>query len=178
MHLIQAKCAWHDCYCSGLIGELPPLKPRDNTRTGRSWSESPKIYFPCTCGLACPLVVSFPTTVHFPILILIAFLVELGEPPTLLVALSSGRNNTSKITVRLSSSGVTFQLKDAYLHESKEEAHGEIYFAKLMNALGSKSVGMEITDNAIHLLDIHKDTTVSIMVPHSDTSAFHAMVCC
>lgn len=40
--------------------------------------------------------------------------VELGEPPTILVAVSTGRNHVVKAFVKLSSSGVTFLPKDAY----------------------------------------------------------------
>lgn len=36
---------------------------------------------------------------------------------------------------------------------------------------------MQVDENAIILSDIPEDTTVSILVPHSDTSTFQAMVC-
>jgi hypothetical protein len=56
-------------------------------------------------------------------------LVELGEPPTLLLAVSSGRNHVTKVTIRLASSGVTFRLEDVYLHEGKEVSRGAIIWS-------------------------------------------------
>jgi hypothetical protein len=43
--------------------------------------------------------------------------------------------------------------------------------------IDSKSAAMEITKDSISLSKVPKNTTISIMIPHSDTSAFHAMVC-
>ncbi|KAF8229518.1 hypothetical protein L208DRAFT_1439127 [Tricholoma matsutake] len=83
--------------------------------------------------------------------------IELGEAQTLLFAVSSGRNHVSRITFKLSSSGVIFRLKDAYLHGD------------------SKSAAIEITTAGISLSDIPKDTAVSVMVPYSNTPGFHAM---
>ena len=54
------------------------------------------------------------------------FLVELGEPPMVLVAVSSGRNHVSGVTLKLSASGVTFRLKDAYLHEGRQDMYAEL----------------------------------------------------
>jgi hypothetical protein len=42
----------------------------------------------------------------------------------------------------------------------------------------SKSAAMQITKDSISLFDVPKGTTISIMVPHSDTSGFQAMVSC
>ncbi|KAF5386686.1 hypothetical protein D9615_001912 [Tricholomella constricta] len=81
--------------------------------------------------------------------------VKLGEPPTILVAVTTGRNHILKASVKLTSSGVMFRPKDANLNKP--------------------SHSLEVIDNAIILEDVPEDTIVSFMVPHSDTSAFQAM---
>jgi hypothetical protein len=44
-----------------------------------------------------------------------------------LVAVSSGRNHISRITLGLSASGVTFRLKDAYLYGGRQQqVYGEL----------------------------------------------------
>ncbi|KAG6898254.1 hypothetical protein C0992_002268, partial [Termitomyces sp. T32_za158] len=83
--------------------------------------------------------------------------IELGEPPTILVAISTGRNHVVKAFVKLTSSGVTFWPKDAYYDGEK------------------RSERLQVVDNSIILEDIPEYTTVSLMIPHSDTSAFQAM---
>ncbi|KAF8061615.1 trafficking protein particle complex subunit 10 [Lyophyllum atratum] len=84
--------------------------------------------------------------------------IELGEPPTILVALSTGRNHILKASVKLISSGVTFRPNEAYLSGDKK-----------------RNRPLEIVDNAVVLEDIPEDTIISFLVPHSDTSAFQAM---
>ncbi|GLB35442.1 putative trafficking protein particle complex subunit 10, TRAPPC10 [Lyophyllum shimeji] len=85
--------------------------------------------------------------------------VELGESPTLLVALSTGRNHVLEASIRLISSGVTFGIQDAYLSGDNKKP----------------SRPLEIVDGRVVLRDIPEDTAVSFLVPHSDTSAFQAM---
>ncbi|RDB24044.1 Trafficking protein particle complex subunit 10 [Hypsizygus marmoreus] len=82
--------------------------------------------------------------------------IELGEPPMLLVAVSTGRNHLLKASIKISSSGVVFRPKEARLKD-----------------LGSHS--LEIIENSMILTDVPPDTVVEILVPHSDTSAFQAM---
>ena len=38
------------------------------------------------------------------------------------------------------------------------------------------NVTLEATEDHIELRDVAKDTTVTFSIPHSDASAFHAMV--
>ncbi|KAG5732737.1 Trafficking protein particle complex subunit 10 [Termitomyces sp. T112] len=83
--------------------------------------------------------------------------IELGEPPTLLVTVSTGRNHTKKAIVKLASSGVTFRPMDAYYSGEK------------------RSEQLQVVDNSIILEDIPAHSTISFMIPHSDTSAFQAM---
>ncbi|KAG6876520.1 hypothetical protein C0993_002535 [Termitomyces sp. T159_Od127] len=85
--------------------------------------------------------------------------IELGEPPTILVAVSTGRNHVVKAFVKLTSSGVTFWPKDAYYDGAVEK----------------RTERLQVVDNSIMLEDIPEHTTVSLMIPHSDTSAFQAM---
>ncbi|KAG6825950.1 hypothetical protein H0H92_001746 [Tricholoma furcatifolium] len=82
--------------------------------------------------------------------------IELGEPPTVLVTVSTGRNHVVKAIIRLSSSGVTFKPEDAYYSDRRSEP-------------------LEVVDNAIVLEDIPEHTDISFSLPHSDTSAFQAM---
>ncbi|KAG6861666.1 hypothetical protein C0995_013672 [Termitomyces sp. Mi166 len=90
--------------------------------------------------------------------------IELGEPPTLLVAVATGRNHILKAIVKLASSGVTFEPKDAYYYSG---GGGE--------TVEKRSERLQVVDNSIVLEDIPEHTTVSFTIPHSDTSAFQAM---
>ncbi|KAF9466293.1 trafficking protein particle complex subunit 10 [Collybia nuda] len=83
--------------------------------------------------------------------------IELGEPSTLLVTVSTGRNYVSKATLKLSSPSVKFRLGDARISGDK------------------KPVETEIINETICLRKIAKDQSVSIRIPHSDIPAFNAM---
>lgn len=120
-----------------------------------------------------------------PILILGQFflsflLVELGQPPTILVSVFSGRNDVSRVTVGLSASSITFWPKDAFLYGGICDVYVCGPFQLIVFNIDSKSVSMEIQpgSNYISLSAIPKETTISIMVPHSDNSNFQAMVNC
>ncbi len=93
--------------------------------------------------------------------------VELGTPAKIVLVLSSGRNDVSKAMVRLSApSGVKFQPELAELQENESgDESGDI------------DTSFEEIDGAIVFFDIKADKTVQISVPHSDASAYHAMVC-
>ncbi|KAG5647176.1 hypothetical protein DXG03_001133 [Asterophora parasitica] len=71
--------------------------------------------------------------------------VELGEPPTILVAVTTGRNHILRASVKLTSAGVVFRPKNAYLSGDK------------------RSQVLEVVDNAIILEDIPEDTTISFL---------------
>ncbi|KAG5354260.1 hypothetical protein C0989_003777 [Termitomyces sp. Mn162] len=90
--------------------------------------------------------------------------IELGEPPTLLVTVSTGRNHTKKAIVKLASSGVTFRPMDAYYSGGVEPLLEQ-----------KRSEQLQVVDNSIILEDIPAHSTISFMIPHSDTSAFQAM---
>lgn len=87
------------------------------------------------------------------------FTVVLGAPPKVVLALSTGRNGVSKAMIRLAvPAGVQFHVDEAQL-ETEEEG-----------------LTFETVDGSIILLDMPQDTTIRISVPHTDASAFHAMV--
>ncbi|KAG6918038.1 hypothetical protein DXG01_016893 [Tephrocybe rancida] len=111
-----------------------------------------------------PINKETPTLVHVPrdLLALDVTIsqpnkIELGEAPTLLVAVSTGRNQIVQAIVKLASSGVTFRPNDAYYSGDKQ------------------SEPLKVVDKAIVLEDIPAHTVVTFMIPHSDTSAFQAM---
>ncbi|KAG6836752.1 hypothetical protein H0H93_003831 [Arthromyces matolae] len=83
--------------------------------------------------------------------------IELGEPPTLLVTVSTGRNHVVKASVKLAASGVTFLPKDARYTG------------------GRRSRPLQVLDNIIILEEISEHSTVSFIIPHSDASAFQAL---
>lgn len=84
--------------------------------------------------------------------------VQLGAPPKMVLALCTGRNDVSKAMLRLAApAGVQFYVDQAELETEDEH------------------LTFETVDGSIILLDMHKDTTIRICVPHSDASAFHSM---
>lgn len=103
--------------------------------------------------------------------------VELGTTPKLLVILSTGRNQISKVSIKLSAPfGVRFEYRDAILDDN-----GEILWYYLDGTrdlrIGLVEAELVAANDCISLQKIAKDTSVSILLPHSDASAFHAMVC-
>ena len=77
----------------------------------------------------------------------------------MILALSTGRNDVSKAMLRLvTPAGIQFHVDQASLHTDEED------------------LSFEVVDGSMILLDIPKDTTIRIAVPHTDATAFHAMV--
>ncbi|KAJ7582878.1 trafficking protein particle complex subunit 10 [Mycena floridula] len=82
--------------------------------------------------------------------------IELGKPPAILLNLSTGRNHILRASVKLSTSSNHFYHKRASLEPETLAA-------------------LETSDESAILTNLGRDTTVSVLVPHSDASAFHAM---
>ncbi|KIM80718.1 hypothetical protein PILCRDRAFT_821974 [Piloderma croceum F 1598] len=83
--------------------------------------------------------------------------IELDASPKLLVILSTGRNQVSKASLKLSApSNIRFKYSEAVLIDDDE-------------------VNLVIADDCICLQGIAKDKSIVILLPHSDASAFHAM---
>ncbi|KAG6845701.1 hypothetical protein H0H87_004962 [Tephrocybe sp. NHM501043] len=102
--------------------------------------------------------------------------IELGEPSTSLVAVSSGRNHVVKAIIKLASSGVTFRPKDAFYSDRKLLLNISLpgyWFDR--GAVEQISQELKVIDNFIVLEDIPKHSVVTLVVPHSDISAFQAM---
>ncbi|KAG2116743.1 uncharacterized protein F5147DRAFT_743305 [Suillus discolor] len=82
---------------------------------------------------------------------------ELGTTSHLLLVISTGRNDISRATIKLTPpSGVRFN-----------------YSAARLEAEGTET--LEASDNAIVLLDAPVDADIIISLPHSDASRYHTM---
>ncbi|THU92186.1 hypothetical protein K435DRAFT_829706 [Dendrothele bispora CBS 962.96] len=82
--------------------------------------------------------------------------VQFGQSPSMIVAVSTGRNEVSKAILKLSTSSVTFDCQDTSLHTD-----------------GSAEV--EFTPDSIILSNLPRNHVVELLVPHSDVSVFNAM---
>lgn len=92
------------------------------------------------------------------------------------MALSTGRNNISKAMIRLSApSGIQFQTDETDL-----EGDGELLFKVNMFqpplSPPEADVNFETIDGSIVLFDLAENSTIRLSVPHTDASAYHAMV--
>ncbi|EKM55480.1 uncharacterized protein PHACADRAFT_143869 [Phanerochaete carnosa HHB-10118-sp] len=85
-------------------------------------------------------------------------MVQLGAPPKVVLALNTGRNDVSKAMIRLvAPAGVQFHVDQAQLETEEDD------------------LTFETVDNSMILLNMLKDTTIRMSVPHTDASAFHAV---
>ncbi|KAF5365787.1 hypothetical protein D9758_003260 [Tetrapyrgos nigripes] len=82
--------------------------------------------------------------------------VEFGQSPTIIVAVSTGRNEVSKAVIRLSAPSVIFDCQDVSLFEND-------------------STEAEFTLEHIILHNLSRSKTVELLVPHSDVSGFNAL---
>jgi trafficking protein particle complex subunit 10 len=101
--------------------------------------------------------------------------VEVGGGSSITAAVSTGRNTISKAMVRLSApSGIEFKTTKISV-----EGDGKSIYRECLRASHHRieEVSFEVIDEAIVLFDLRPDTIVSITVPHTDASSFHAMVC-
>ncbi|KAJ7470648.1 trafficking protein particle complex subunit 10 [Mycena latifolia] len=85
-------------------------------------------------------------------------LIELGKPPTLLVAVSTGRNHVAKASIKFHAPSVTFRYKQV----------------TLTNAQNNNNP-LKADDECLSLLDLSEASHLEILLPYSDASAFHAM---
>ena len=71
-----------------------------------------------------------------------------------------------------------FHLREAHL-SGGWLSHLLLYILRdsISEADEKDSTSMQVAEDTIILNDVPEDTTVSILVPHSDTSTFQAMVC-
>ncbi|PPQ67646.1 hypothetical protein CVT25_012674 [Psilocybe cyanescens] len=83
--------------------------------------------------------------------------IELGRPQSLMVVLSTGRNNIGKLIMRLTSPSVTFRCREATLLDDQD--------VDTFNP----------TADGIELEDVDDDNDVTFLIPHSDASALTAM---
>ncbi|KAH9966604.1 trafficking protein particle complex subunit 10 [Russula dissimulans] len=82
----------------------------------------------------------------------------LGMSSKLLLVISSGRNHVQKATLKFSGpQGVTFRFQESALDSD------------------DASVSLERAEDSISILDLAKDSEVSVLIPHSDASAYNTM---
>ncbi|KAK7467047.1 hypothetical protein VKT23_004109 [Stygiomarasmius scandens] len=79
-----------------------------------------------------------------------------GQSPSVVAAVSTGRNEISKAIIKLSASSATFSCQDASLHTEE-------------------STKVEFASDSITLYDLPRNHTVELLVPHSDASVSNAM---
>ncbi|KAJ7285957.1 trafficking protein particle complex subunit 10 [Mycena rebaudengoi] len=85
-------------------------------------------------------------------------LIELGKPPTLLVAVSTGRNRVAKASIQFSAPSVTFRYGQVTINSAPDGVNPP-----------------ETTDESISLVDLPEASHIELLLPYSDASAFHAM---
>ena len=101
--------------------------------------------------------------------------VELGAPSRVIVVLSTGRNDLTKVMLRLNApAGVKFNVEEASVENDGRCTAFNLGF--LLNQGIAEDVSLNAIDDSIVLFDVPHDTTVHISVPHTDASAFLAMV--
>ncbi|KIK59816.1 hypothetical protein GYMLUDRAFT_261811 [Collybiopsis luxurians FD-317 M1] len=83
-------------------------------------------------------------------------LIALGAQPSLLVVVSTGRNEISNASLKLSAPSVTFECQDVTL-----STKGIIVPGK--------------TSERISLQDLPPDKEIELLIPHSDVSGFHSI---
>lgn len=104
--------------------------------------------------------------------VLFLYKVELGKPAAVLLRLFAGRNHVLKAKIKLTSS-VPFYCDKAILI-----SEGKI----LLGLMGEKDdfregeLSLETSEDSLALVDLARDSIVSVLVPHPDTSTLHAMV--
>lgn len=110
-------------------------------------------------------------------LCLIFLLVELGSPPRVIVALNTGRNEVSKAMVRLAApSGVQFQVDETGVEGEGMSFDPDDTIFWLNIGIYPEEVSFEAIDGSIVLFDLKENSTIHLSVPHTDASAYHAMV--
>ncbi|TFK72158.1 hypothetical protein BDN72DRAFT_836546 [Pluteus cervinus] len=81
--------------------------------------------------------------------------IELGRPSVVLVRISTGRNDVKEMTLKLSASGVTFNMNESLIEDEDED----------------EDVELETSNDCIKLSGLSEDQTLEVIVPHSDASA-------
>ncbi|TFK43010.1 trafficking protein particle complex subunit 10 [Crucibulum laeve] len=113
---------------------------------------------PSTSKQNFPVLVRIPQDLHaLDLQISQSHRIELGRASTLTVIVTTGRNDVSRMSVKLSAPGISFRCQETVLGQDHTVP------------------SFEATEDAVVLLGIPEDKTVSFSVPHSDASAFHAM---
>ncbi|KAF5358539.1 hypothetical protein D9756_001945 [Leucocoprinus leucothites] len=77
--------------------------------------------------------------------------IELGKPPTILLTVSTGRNNVDQLKVRLVCPSITWKYREAH----------------------AKGRHVEADDDGLILRDLEQGGEYPFMLPHSDASALH-----
>ncbi|KAJ6547447.1 trafficking protein particle complex subunit 10 [Mycena capillaripes] len=83
-------------------------------------------------------------------------LIELGKPPSLLVALSTGRNRVAKASIKFHVPSVTFRYQQVTRTNGQNDP-------------------LQADDTCISLQDLPEASHLEFLIPYSDASAFHAM---
>lgn len=102
--------------------------------------------------------------------------VELTANSRLLVVLSAGRNEISNASIRLSGpSGITFDYSKAVLDGERMSVFAS-FFDLPLRGNGSENAQLSHAQDCISLNNVKSEDIISILLPHSDATTFHAMV--
>ncbi|KAF8212360.1 trafficking protein particle complex subunit 10 [Mycena galopus ATCC 62051] len=85
-------------------------------------------------------------------------LIELGKPPSLLVAVSTGRNYVAKASIKFHVPSVTFRYKHVTLNDGEN---------------GKDT--LQTDDSCISLVNLPEAGHIEFLIPYSDASAFNAI---
>jgi hypothetical protein len=105
----------------------------------------------------------------------LTLIVELGASPRILVSISTGRNHISKATIKMSApSGLQFRYQEGAL-DTEGMLIFRLFIRRPKSVVGEAQ--LEVYEDSIVLKDIPEGGTVGILIPHTDASAFHVLVC-
>lgn len=107
---------------------------------------------------------------------LTTWIVELGKPPSLLVALSTGRNRVAKASIKFHVPSVTFRYQQVTLTDGNGSDPSLIPQLNLFQGKNETDT-LEADDACVSLRDLPEAGHIEFLIPYSDASAFHAIVC-
>ncbi|KAJ6455695.1 trafficking protein particle complex subunit 10 [Mycena sanguinolenta] len=85
-------------------------------------------------------------------------LIELGKPPSLLVAVSTGRNHVAKASIKFHVPSVNFRYKQVTFTNGKDQEDM-----------------LQVDDTCISLVNVSEASHIELLIPYSDASAFNAI---
>lgn len=93
------------------------------------------------------------------------------------MTVGTGRNQISKAIITLSStSGVQFRSSQAKLESDGMQLPALMFPFVIDSKCVGSSGALECNESKITLVNVDKETVISVLVPHSDASALHSMV--